>query len=75
MTSFPAVATLKTADDFRRHLAAGGIDLPFDEQVRIRPRRRAGTALAAVAGDDRQPLLHPADGRLGRHDRRSAVAN
>ena len=37
MTSFPAIATLKTADDFRRHLAAGGIELPFDDQVESGP--------------------------------------
>ena len=33
MTSFPAMATLKTADDFRRHLVAGGIEMPFDDQL------------------------------------------
>src|SRR5262245_38632127 len=37
MTSFPAVATLKTADDFRRHLAAGGIRLEFDDEVETGP--------------------------------------
>ena len=26
------VAALKTADDFRRHLHAIGVDLPFDEE-------------------------------------------
>ena len=33
MTSYPAIATLKTADAFRQHLAAGGIDLPFDDEL------------------------------------------
>ena len=33
MTSFPAMATLKTADAFRAHLAAGAIELPFDDVV------------------------------------------
>ncbi len=37
MPSFPAVSTLKTADDFRRHLAGGGIELPFDEEVDAGP--------------------------------------
>jgi 2,4-dienoyl-CoA reductase-like NADH-dependent reductase (Old Yellow Enzyme family) len=31
MTAYRRVAQLKTADDFRAHLAALGIDIPFDE--------------------------------------------
>ena len=31
MTSFPAVATLKTIDDFRTHLVSSGIELPLDD--------------------------------------------
>lgn len=42
MTSFPAVATLKTADDFRRHLQAGGITLPFDDEVQSGPTSPLG---------------------------------
>jgi NADPH2 dehydrogenase len=33
MTSFPAMATLKTPEAFRAHLAAGAIELPFDNVV------------------------------------------
>ena len=37
MTTFPAVAALKTADAFRSHLAANGIDLSFDDVVQAGP--------------------------------------
>ena len=33
MTAYRRVAQLKTADDFRAHLAALGIDMPFDEEL------------------------------------------
>ena len=33
MATFPSIAQLKTADAFRAHLAAGGIDLAFDDQL------------------------------------------
>jgi NADPH2 dehydrogenase len=42
MTSFPAIATLKTADAFRAHLAAGAIHLPFDDAVESGPTSPLG---------------------------------
>lgn len=42
MTSFPAVATLKTIDAFRAHLAAGGIELPLDDDVQSGPTSPLG---------------------------------
>ena len=33
MTAYRRMAQLKTADDFRAHLAALGIDMPFDEEL------------------------------------------
>ncbi|HTU20662.1 MAG TPA: NADH:flavin oxidoreductase [Gemmataceae bacterium] len=33
MTAFRRIAQLKTADDFRAHLLALGIDIPFDEEL------------------------------------------
>jgi hypothetical protein len=35
MTAYRRVAALKTADDFRGHLAALGVELPFDEEMRV----------------------------------------
>jgi 2,4-dienoyl-CoA reductase-like NADH-dependent reductase (Old Yellow Enzyme family) len=34
MTTYRRVAQLKTADDFRTHLASLGVELPFDEELR-----------------------------------------
>src|SRR5437867_2394397 len=31
--SYPRIATFKTANDFRHHLAQLGVDLPFDDQL------------------------------------------
>lgn len=50
MTSFPAVAQLKTADDFRRHLEAGGIDLPFDDEVQSGPTSPLGQPWTRLRG-------------------------
>lgn len=38
MTVYRRVAHLKTADDFRAHLASLGIDLPFDEELQSGPQ-------------------------------------
>jgi hypothetical protein len=35
--SYPRIATLKTADAFRAHLAASGIPLAFDDRLRVFP--------------------------------------
>ena len=64
---------LKTAADFREHLASLGVDLPFDETV-------ATGAGAPLAQPYRLPdgttvgnrFCDPAHGRLGRHARRPA---
>ncbi len=37
MTTYRRVAQLKTADDFRTHLATLGISIPFDEELRHGP--------------------------------------
>ncbi|HEY7314042.1 MAG TPA: NADH:flavin oxidoreductase [Gemmataceae bacterium] len=38
MTSYRRVAQLKTADDFRAHLAALGVDMPFEETLQHGPQ-------------------------------------
>ena len=68
--AIPRIASLKNSDAFRTHLAKSGIALEFDDVL------AATRGLAAWAPDrDRRPtgrqsFLHPADGRLGRHDDR-----
>ena len=60
------VATLRSPEAFRRHLEACG-----SRSRSTRLWRRRPVALRPTARDGRpagrQPLLHPADGGLGRH--------
>ena len=66
------VAALKNAALFRRHLESGGIDLGFDDALVPAGESPFRRAVRRRTGARRQPLLRPADGRLGRHDRRRA---
>ena len=61
------MASIKTADDFRDHAAALGVDLPFDDELEAGPDAPLARPFAPAAGADRQPVRDPADGGLGRH--------
>ncbi len=70
MAAYPTISSLKTAEDFLRRLAGPR----RRNAVRRRPPagRAAGATHRRGRPHHRQPLLHPADGRLGRRDRRPA---
>ena len=71
-TPYPRIATLKTAAAFRNHLERSGIPLEFDDELTPARGDRRSPSRSSIDGcPGRQPLLHPADGRVGRHDRRA----
>ena len=69
---FPRVAALKTADALRRHLTTNGITLEFDDTLTSPESSPLAAPLTVEGVHHRQPLLHPAHGRMGRNDRRPA---
>ena len=81
MANYRRVAALKTPAALAEHLAQIGVDLPFDDAGADR-RGAVGPAVPAAQRCSqrrryrrrryRQPLGHPADGRLGRHARTAA---
>ena len=70
--TYPRIAALKTAAQFQAHVASLGTTLPFDAVLQSAPESPLAAAIDTSAGPRRQPVLHPADGGLGRHDRRTA---
>ena len=69
--AFPRIASLKTAQAFRARLAALSLALPFDESLQSAPTSPLVPPNRGGRSDGRQPLVHPADGRVGRHARRT----
>ncbi len=47
---FPRIATLKSADEFRAHLAAAGIELPFDDAMATGPGAPLASPINRAAG-------------------------
>ena len=70
--TFPRIAALKTAAAFRAHLSQSGIPLAFDDTLAPPGQSPLAAPIDVDGHTGRQPVLHPADGRVGRDRGRRA---
>lgn len=70
MADYPRIPSFKTTESFRSHLREINLDLELDDAILAAPESPARAAGRIPRPQDRQPLVHPADGGVGLPARR-----